>query len=252
MVVTIVGVDCATDARRVGLALGTWNGHRTVLEKALPGASVGSVAGTIGDWLAPSGRALLAMDAPLGWPEPLGRELHAHQAGGSLGTPPNLMFRRLTDRAVKSEIGKQPLDVGADRIARTAHAALSLLDDLRRRTGEPIPLAWQPQFSDRVAAIEVYPAGTLAACQVAGRGYKPPEHMDRRAVLVNWLAGEITLPDDPSPFLESADVLDAALCVLAGADFLCGAALAPDQQEMATVRREGWIWVRRPQETELP
>jgi hypothetical protein len=36
--------------------------------------------------------------------------------------------------------------------------------------------------------------------------------------------------------------LDAVLCVAAGIDFLAGAALGPDDPEVA--RREGWIWVR--------
>ena len=42
---------------------------------------------------------------------------------------------------VRDRIGKQSLDVGADRIARTAHAALQLLHELRGRLGKPIPLA---------------------------------------------------------------------------------------------------------------
>jgi hypothetical protein len=34
------------------------------------------------------------------------------------------------------------LDVGANLIARTAHAALTLLDVLRKHFSIPIPLAW--------------------------------------------------------------------------------------------------------------
>jgi len=37
-------------------------------------------------------------------------------------------------------------------------------------------------------------------------------------------------------------VLDAVLCVVAGLDFLAGAAPGPADPEAA--RREGWIWVK--------
>lgn len=47
---------------------------------------------------------------------------------------------------------------------------------------------------------------------------------------------------DESPLLANADVLDAALCCLAGADFLLGQATSPINPTLA--RKEGWIWVR--------
>lgn len=44
---------------------------------------------------------------------------------------------------------------------------------------------------------------------------------------------------DASPFAVDVDVLDAALCVVAGADFLAGNVAAPPDPERA--RKEGWI-----------
>ena len=41
----------------------------------------------------------------------------------------------------------------------------------------------------------------------------------------------------------SADALDAGLCVLAALDFLWGNAMEPEDQQKA--RKEGWIWVRK-------
>ena len=43
----------------------------------------------------------------------------------------------------------------------------------------------------------------------------------------------------------------AALCLLAGADFLRGgdALVSPRAADLATARREGWIWFKRPAET---
>jgi hypothetical protein len=53
----------------------------------------------------------------------------------------------------------------------------------------------------------------------------------------------VTLPADLSLMEEDDDVLDAVLCVLAGADFLSGQAYAPGDMPLA--RKEGWIWVKR-------
>ena len=49
---------------------------------------------------------------------------------------------------------------------------------------------------------------------------------------------------EPRVMLQNADVLDAALCVVAALDFLSGEGMPPDEPKVA--RREGWIWVRRP------
>jgi hypothetical protein len=48
------------------------------------------------------------------------------------------MFRRMTDRAIHKNVGRTPLDVGADWIARTAHAALRFLAELRRALPRPV------------------------------------------------------------------------------------------------------------------
>jgi hypothetical protein len=61
-----------------------------------------------------------AIDAPLGWPKPLAETLIDHRAGMPIETPANAMFRRTTDLFIQRKLKKTPLDVGADRIARTA------------------------------------------------------------------------------------------------------------------------------------
>ena len=47
------------------------------------------------------------------------------------------------------------------------------------------------------------------------------------------------LPGKVSRLEEKDGVLDAALCVLAGADFLIGEVYAPEDGELA--RKDGWI-----------
>jgi hypothetical protein len=131
----------------------------------------------------------------------------------------NHLFRRLTDQFIKSKIGKQLLDVGADRIARTAHAALTLLDEIRIKIGEVIPLAWETGLQAGIFAIEVYPAATLIAHDISIPGYKRKENREARKTLLSDLRKRIDLPPDISLMENNDDALDAAICVLAGSDF---------------------------------
>jgi hypothetical protein len=71
-----------------------------------------------------------------------GRVLDTHRAGAAIAISPDAMFRRATDLFIQRELKKTPLDVGADRIARTAYSVLRLLTDLRTKLAAPIPLAW--------------------------------------------------------------------------------------------------------------
>ena len=245
----IVGIDCATDDAKVGLALAHAGPKNCVVRFAGVCSSEQKVAEQVAAWLSGSARVLIALDAPLGWPRSLGKALAAHRAGEPLTVAANNLFRRLTDRLVKKRIGKQSLDVGADRIARTAHAALKLLADVRQTTALTIPMAWEPSYSDRVAAIEVYPAATLVAHGIPDRGYKKPDRSADRKAILGCLEHLIQLPDSRLAMERNADALDAAVCVLAGFDFLRGAAHKPDDAELTLARYEGWIWVRQ---VELP
>jgi predicted RNase H-like nuclease len=241
---TVIGVDCATDPRRVGLALARAGSRTTRVLQVVDGGEAESPAACIARWMADADRVLLAMDAPLGWPVALGRRLATHRAGEPFAEDPNEVFRRGTDRFVRWTVGKQPLDVGADRIARTAHAALGLIEEVRVLARARIPLAWSPDFKEPAAAIEVYPAATLAVHGLPASGYKTAEQRDRRNVILRGLKERLVLPEDVKPLRANADRLDAVVCVLAGLDFLTGAAMAPE--DLDTARREGWIWVRRP------
>jgi hypothetical protein len=245
--VTVIGLDCAVDPRRRGVARAAWDGRHVTVDHLARGDRCDLTA-LVGAALA-HGPVLLALDAPLGWPAALGPALADHRAGAPLRSPADDLFRRHTDRVVARRLGKTPLDVGADRIARTARAALGELDQLARGLGRrrPIPLLWQPTRPPRLAAVEVYPAGLLVAANCPVRsGYKPAAAHRSRAAILAHLAGDLVL-DPPVASLAQAhaDLLDAALCALAGADVLAGRCPAPGgARERATARREGWIWVR--------
>jgi hypothetical protein len=182
------------------------------------------------------------MDAPLGWPESLGRTLNQHNAGAVIETEPNMLFRRETDRDIYRRFRKMPLDVGADRIARTAVAALQLLDRVRGRTGLVIPLSWSPDDKHGVSAIEVYPAGTLLAYGFPASGYKKSEQRTVRTDILGRLSEVLDLPADTNSLLEDADKLDAIVCVMAAFDFMKHRAVPPS--DLLVAKNEGWIWVR--------
>ena len=168
----LIGWDCAVDAKKCGLAFGEATGEGLEVQSVATGLSDKVLTGAIAEHIATSEPCLLAIDAPLGWPSDLGAALTGHEAGGELPHLSHDLFRRGTDRFIKRTIGKQPLDVGADRIARTALAALQRLAHLREKTSQPLPLAWVPGQLEDSACIEVYPAGTLTACGFPAAGYK--------------------------------------------------------------------------------
>lgn len=247
----IIGIDCATDDAKVGLALGSVSRPEGAaepvlrVERALLCSKEDSAARRVEGWLSEAeGAVLIAIDAPLGWPAPLAGALAEHRAGEEIAVPPNDMFRRATDRFIQRELKKTPLDVGADRIARTAHAALRLLGDLRRRVKQPIPLAWGSTLSSPMSAIEVYPAATLTSHGFQASGYKAAQHTAERDAIIDDLGKVMVLPSDVSSMRLSADALDAVVCVLAAADFLGGASMPPENN--AAAEREGWIWVQDP------
>jgi predicted RNase H-like nuclease len=243
MKITIIGIDCAVQAKNVGLARGFYVDGRTHIDRVMIAGGKISIAEIILDWISASPRTLFALDAPLGWPALLGETLHAHQAGDLLEVPPNQIFRRATDRFVKHMLGKQPLDVGADRIARTAHAALQLLAEIQSMTGSEVSLAWRPGLDSSLSAVEVYPAATLISHGIAVPGYKQKENRAVREQLLAQLQGLLDLPRDTSLLVDRVDALDAAICVLAGADFLGGQVYQP--LDIHQARKEGWIWVKK-------
>ena len=238
---TIIGVDCATDPKNVGLARGLWRNGKTRITHITNG-QIHAPEKIISEWITDSAICLLAMDAPLGWPQDFGRTLGDHSAGMPLHGEANRFFRRETDRFVQRTFGKVPLDVGADRIARTTLAALQFLDRIAKNIGVTIPLAWDPEFSG-IVVIEVYPAGTLRAGQVQSTGYKGRNQRRARAQILDWLSEEVNLPKELTLAIDDPDVLDAMICILAGGDFLSGKAYAPE--DLALAKKEGWIWIRK-------
>ena len=251
--VHVIGIDwAATDEAKCGLALGHVVEGTVQILDVLTGRNTAGKrsAPHVAEWLRQHPDTLVAIDAPLGWPSKLAVAVAAHIAGEPLGkmVETSAFFSRETHRFVHRHFRKSPLEVGADRIARTAFSALCLLDDLREATGLPLQLAWAP--TER-GVIEVYPAATPKVMATKPRlaPYKKPDQVDARRSSVELLGRHVRWTASHAERAIASDhVLDAVVCVVAGADFASGDALGPPPELLDLALREGWIWIRRPRD----
>ncbi|MEM7050237.1 MAG: DUF429 domain-containing protein [Acidobacteriota bacterium] len=251
--VALLGIDCAVSRTNLGAAVGVFTQGRLRCS-----GFVEPVPSAMAAWLREQRAAgrpvLVALDAPLGWPEDLGASLASHSAGEELPGERNLLFRRETDRWVRARIGKQSLDVGADRIARTAHASLELLTALRQEADEALPMIWSPEALSTGGSIEVYPAATLRAWSFPNAGYKGASEVGRskrREILACMTGAGVDVPEAlRQEALASDHRLDALICLLAGHDFLAGLCSPPENLPQA--QKEGWMWVREPTSSNVP
>jgi len=229
----IIGIDCATKQRKIGLALASFQNGITTVRSTKIGSETKPALEIVKDWLVGAPSTVIALDAPLGWPIELGINLLIHKAGERIDVNPDMLFSRYTDREVWRRLHKKPFEVGANLIARTSHAALHLLGDLRQETGLAIPLALNPDRITETCAIEVYPGATLQAMGVK---------KEQRLSMIrdtDYLTMGLT-----SENLASDHGLDAVVCVLSALDFLTGKCLMPTANEQKLAEKEGWIWVR--------
>jgi hypothetical protein len=247
----IIGIDASTDPKKIGVALGQVVNQHIHL-KELSGMLYTDKKPSLkhlADWIHRYGpHVLIAVDAPLGWPAALGQALAQHQAGQILPGQSNELFRRKTDCYIKEKTDKQPLDVGADRIARTAHDMLQRLSELRK-LAEPaqLPLVWQQGCPKEPSIIEVYPAATLKVLGIQAEGYKgnsEDARLERRSIMRKLdRRGLEEWGEHRATALETDHALDAVICLLAGLHFLQEGCYEPENVEIS--RQEGWIWVKR-------
>lgn len=248
---TVIGVDCALDEQRLGLARGKLDAQgRLVVERVTLGTAGESAAASVSAWIGSASAFVVALSAPLGWPARLAPSLAGHRAGEPLPLPADALFRRQTDRVMRKALGRSPPEVGADRIARTGWAALALLAEVRKLAAHPLPLAWRQAAES--GAIEVYPPATLVSRGLVGAGYRAKTGAGRRARsdLLQRLAAEVELAVAPDLLIEDPNQFDALLCVLGGADFARGLCVEPT--DLAVAKQEGFIWFRSSGQRQLP
>ncbi len=240
MAIKITGIDCAVQSHKVGIAIASYELGKCRILSALRCDARRPPSEAVKAWHDKSPISLIALDAPLGWPEDLSTALSDHSAGFHISNSANKLFQRETDREIYQRLGKKPLDVGANFIARTAKAALDFLQEMRSLTGESIPLAWQMEAPEVLSAIEVYPAATLRSSGLPIVDYKKLPQVDGRRQIIDALPDWLNVSEVKESMLNSPDVLDAVLCVLAAVEFVNGNCVPPSNSRIA--KKEGWIW----------
>lgn len=244
----IIGIDCATQPARTGLVFARYHNRKIDLishmnagdieeYSPLPDHRWYPLVKQCQEWLKEDEKVLFCMDSPLGWPNAMREVLARHSAGELLGMEAKDLFNRKTDLFIDETIQKRPLEIGANLIARTAAAALELLATLRVMLRMELPLLWEQGPLERSGVIEVYPVATIIGRIGAGTKLNFRTKSD---ILLPILEMDFGL--DSIDLLAGSDdhMLDAAMCVLAGADFIekrCHE--PPDDDEL---KREGWIW----------
>ena len=259
MQATVIGIDFSTDPAKTGLARATVSAS-----DGQAGAIIHEVCTAtkirrprlriVADWIkAATTPVLIAVDAPLGWPDAMRSSAFSdHVAGHPVGVCANDLFARETDRQIKARTSKNPFEVGANLIARTAHGALTFLHHLNTELNgsgatraTPPPLAWSSAHIQRPSVIEVYPAATLEAHRIPTGNYKTSGDGGRshREAIVRKLRLR-GVEDHTSLLTRNDHLIDAAVCVLAGQDFLVDRAVGPGSL-LTLAQREGWIWAAR-------
>ena len=270
MGIFLIGVDCATEPNKTGLARAEFDGEGCSLLDVKMGSNRLRPASQICEWISDDSPTLIALDAPLGWPDSFGNKLTRHKAGQPIkGTCLETFFNRETDRIVHKYVnkckGNKPFEVGADKIARASFVALEIIENVRRSqkrekldvlVSRPrnLPNRKIPSLKKGAQAIEVYPAATLKMYGYTYEGYKKNSEKNKqnREKILDSLSGYFQSGIKECHrdcMLKKADALDAVVCILAGLDFLKGKARGPESAlERTRAEKEGWIWVKRSNE----
>ena len=140
---------------------------------------------------------------------------------------------RETDRIVRATQSVWPLSVSTDRISLPAMRVMSLLKKygVTDRSGDG-------KF------FEVYPAASLRAWKMAGRGYKEAKKpeciamrrqiLDALRIAMPWL----TVPDDCA---KESDALDSLVASLTARNASQRRTLLPNLSQIDAANVEGWI-----------
>ena len=255
MGIFLIGVDCAAKPENMGLAWAEFDGKSCRLLDVKKGSKRLNPVSQLCEWISEDFPTLIALDAPLGWPEGFGNKLARHQAGLPIKrTCLETFFNRETDRIVHKCVnkckGNKPFEVGADKIARASFVALEILGKVRQNQkskGQDISIAWTPEIQG-VQAIEVYPAATLKMYGYPNTRYKGTNDKDEREKIAKKLNRHFKpriKQSHQERMLNTPHVLDAVVCILAALDFLTGDARGPENGlERKRAEKEGWIWFR--------
>lgn len=77
----LIGIDCAVDSRKCGFATSTSTDGRIIVERVITVLNEDELLESICYSINNNPTALLAIDAPFGWPVSLEESLQGHKAG---------------------------------------------------------------------------------------------------------------------------------------------------------------------------
>lgn len=211
------GIDLASQPKSTGGCLVEWRDGRAAAQ-LVPGLLDDA---SLASWA--SRADVVAIDAPLGWPDEFVAAVTAHHRGEPWPPSDLLSLRyRLTDRTVASMTGVRPLSVSSDLIGVCAFRAARL------RSMFP--------------AIEVYPAGALRMWGLPATGYKGLRGAPvRREIVTGVLRRCPWLSVDEVALIRRDHDLDALLAALVARAVATGRSHPPPAGTAERVAREGWI-----------
>jgi predicted nuclease with RNAse H fold len=238
-----LGIDLAASPDKTGLCEIEWG--------AASAKVVSLDLGADDDALLEVARAsqIIAVDCPLGWPDPFVSALQAHHRGddwpGRGAIDPDQFRRtlslRATDEHTRDTIGLQPLSVSANFLGVTAMRCALICDRLAMEGADV-------RRDGRGKIAEVYPAAALKRWGLPHGRYKSKDGAPvvRELILARLTSAAPWLelsPADAARCAKKHDLIDALICALVAR------AVSVDLTEHAPARlaaralREGWIHV---------
>jgi len=237
----IIGFDSAVQESNIGLVLCNYlNGVITIEDKK---DSKLTSEEQIIKWSTTNELIIMGVDSPLGWPKYFGSSLKEHIAGNQIDSDPVSFFERTTDKFIYKTFKKKPLEVSADRIARTAYYTLNRLNYINKNIEKKYEILWNPNNILINGFIEVYPAATLIANDIIIKGYKDNKSCRERIIHELKLKYQFNLNPDINIINTDHD-FDAFICCLAVHDFIQQNVYFPIN-EVDIYKTEGWIWTKK-------
>jgi len=240
----IIGIDYATKERFIGLSLLDYD--KSILLEVTTGNPKRKSIEVITEWINKcNDKFLICIDSPLGWPESFKKQLSNHMTGNPIKIPKDSFFLRETDKIIHKELGKKPLEVTANFIARTAFSALNFLDEISKEIGNDIKLVWKLDAVYDNGVIETYPAGWLESEGIKSMGYK--KNPDRIREIFSYIEKNSSIDLSIIRKRELSDhELDSLICCLVGKEFLDGKCIDPFKFGITIplLTGEGWIWFK--------
>ena len=221
-----LGIDLAAQPDSTGACVVTWTATAAVATLASPPLGDDELLRLAAEV------DVVAIDAPLGWPDSFVAAVAAHHSGQSWpATDPLALRYRCTDLEVALRTGVRPLSASSDLLAVCAFRAARLQGALgvAARDG-----------TDRL--FEAYPAGALRVWGLPATGYKRTRGAPVRTAIVDSLLALCPWLTVDAALLRRRDHdLDALLCALVARAAATGRTVLPTPQQASLAAREGWI-----------